>query len=131
MRWEVQLALVAAALVASPAFADDDPTNLRRDMARALREEFRYAPAPPAAPATVVPAGIPGGGDLIAMPKFTVLSSRINMRELERDIARNRGRAVAQKPKWGCGPIYQKDLGKVRLTVVSAFYIPFLVGFSW
>lgn len=131
MRSEIQLALVTAALIAGPVYADDDPPDLHCDMARALRAEFHYSPPPPTAPAPAAPDKIPGNGDVIAMPKLTVLSSRINLRELERDIVRNRARAVAQEPKWGCGPLYHVDLGKIRFTVVSAFYIPFTVGISW
>jgi hypothetical protein len=131
MKSGLQFALLSAALLAGPALADDDPPNLRRDLTRALRAEFRYAPAPADQPQAHVPAEIPAASAVIAMPRFTVLSSRINMRELERDIVRNQARAAAQAPKWGCGPLYQKDLGKVRLTVVSLFYIPFAVGFSW
>lgn len=65
------------------------------------------------------------------MPAFTVLSSKINMRDLESEITKHQARAMAQKPKWGCGPIYQKDFGKVRFGVISIFYIPIAIGFSW
>jgi hypothetical protein len=100
-------------------------------MAQALRSEFRYSPTASKHPEVSTPMESPKREDVIVMPKFTVLSSKINMRNLEGDILKHQARAKAQKPKWGCGPIYQKDFGKIRFGVFSIFYVPVLIGFSW
>jgi hypothetical protein len=132
MRPGIHFVLAAATMMAGPAFAgEDDPPKVRHEMAQVLQSEFQYAPAPPKHPEADAPKEVSTEGDVIAMPKLTVLSSRINMRELERDIVRNQARAEAQKPKWGCGPICQKDFGKLRFGVYSIFYVPVAIGFSW
>jgi hypothetical protein len=121
-----------AAIMAGPSLAaDDDPPKVRHEMAQVLQSEFKYAPALPKLPAADATREVVTEGDVVAMPKLTVFSSKINMRDLERDIVRNQARAVVQKPKWGCGPIYQKDFGKVRFGVISIFYVPVAIGFSW
>ena len=126
------LVWLAATIASAAAAADqpDHPPKLNAEISQTLQTEFKYAP--PLPDATVLPAPPTAVEEpVIAMPKFTVLSSRINMRELERQIDRNRAQAVAAKPKWGCGPVIQKDWRKVRLTVVSIFYVPVYFGLSW
>ena len=132
MRHRIQFVLAAAALVAGSARADErDPPKVRQEMTQVLRSEFKFSPGlPKPADADASPEA-PNGRDVIAMPKLTVLSSRINMRDLEREIRKHQAQAVAQEPKWGCGQIYQKDFGKIRFGVISIFYIPVAIGFSW
>jgi hypothetical protein len=132
MRLGIHFVPAAAILMASSAFSGEDvPPNVRHDMAQILQSEFKYSPASPKRPDAEPPKAVSTEGDVVVMPKLMVLSSRINMRELERDIVRNQARAAAQKPKWGCGPLYQKDFGKVRFGVFSIFYVPVAIGFSW
>jgi hypothetical protein len=128
----IQLALAAAIMAANPARAGDrDPPKIRHEIAQVLQQEFRYSPVSPNAPTAAVPLERPPNTDAIAMPKLTVFSSRIRMRDLETEIVKHQAQAKAQKPKWGCGPIYQKDFGKIRFGVFSIFYIPVAIGFSW
>ena len=132
MRHRIHFAFVVAIMAAGLARADkSDPPKVSREMAQVLQSEFKYAPVPPKNPEANAPLEVPTRGDVIAMPKFTVLSSRINMRNLERDILKHQAQAEVQKPKWGCGPIYQKDFGKLRFGIISIFYIPVAIGFSW
>ena len=120
------------AIVAGPARAGEgDPPKMRHETTRVLQSEFRFDPTLPRPTEANAPTEVAGGREAIAMPAFTVLSSKINMRDLERDIVKNQARAQAQRPKWGCGPIYQKDFGKIRFGVFSIFYIPVAIGFSW
>jgi hypothetical protein len=128
----IQLALAAATMTADPACAgDSDPPKVSHEIAQVLQEEFEHSPVSPNAPAAAAPLERSPNADAIAMPKFTVFSSRIKMMDFERGIVKHQARAKAQKPKWGCGPIYQKDFGKIRFGVFSIFYIPVAIGFSW
>ena len=104
---------------------------MRHETTRVLQSEFRFDRTLPRPTEANDPTEVAGGREAIAMPAFTVLSSKINMRNLESEITKHQARARAQKPKWGCGPIYQKDFGKIRFGVVSIFYIPIAIGFSW
>ncbi len=132
MRHRIHFVLAAAAMVAGPARAGEgDPPKMNHEMAQVLQSEFKYTPAPPEHPEANAPMEGSTKGDVIAMPKLTVLSSRINMRDLERDIRKHQAQAEVQKPKWGCGPIYQRDFGKLRFGVISIFYVPVAIGFSW
>jgi hypothetical protein len=132
MRHRIHLVLAAAALIAGQAPAGEgDPPKVRQEMAQVLQSEFKYAPAPPIHPEADAPRGVSTEGNVVAMPKLTVLSSRVNMRNLEKDILKHQAQAEVQKPKWGCGPIYQKDFGKLRFGVISIFYVPIAIGFSW
>jgi hypothetical protein len=132
MRHRIHFVLAAAALVAGLVRAGDgDPLKVRHEATQILQSEFRFDPALPRPAKAPPPREVVGEREVIAMPTFTVLSSKINMRNLESDISKHQARAKAQKPKWGCGPIYQKDFGKIRFGVVSIFYIPVAIGFSW
>jgi hypothetical protein len=133
MRHRIHLILAAAAIVSGPARAGEgDPPKVRPEMVQIFQSEFRYAPAlPRQLEANPPPREGSPTGDTIALPRLTVLASRINMRDLGRDILQHQAQAEAQKPKWGCGPTFQKDFGKVRFGVISIFYIPVAIGFSW
>jgi hypothetical protein len=132
MRHRIHFVLAAAAMVAGPARAGEgDPPKVRHEMAQVLRSEFKYAPASPQPAEADASKEVATERDVVAMPKLTVLSSRINMRDLERDILKHQAQAEVQKPKWGCGRIYQKDFGKLRFGVISIFYVPVAIGFSW
>jgi hypothetical protein len=132
MKHRIPCVLAAAAMMAGLAFAgEDDPPKVRHDLAQVLQSEFKYDPAPTMHPEADTPKEVSTEGNVVAMPKLTVLSSRINMRDLEKDILKHQAQAAVQKPKWGCGPIYQKDFGKLRFGVISIFYVPVAIGFSW
>jgi len=91
MRHPIHFVLAAATLIAGPARAgESDPPKVRHEMAQVLQSEFKYAPVPPKNPEANAPMEGSTRGDVIAMPKLTVLSSKINMRNLERDILKLR-----------------------------------------
>ena len=119
-------------MTADPACAgDSDPPKVSHEIAQVLQEEFKDSPVSPNAPPAAALLERSPNAEAIAMPKLTVFSSRVKMRDFETEITKHQARARAQKPKWGCGPIYQKDFGKIRFGVFSILYIPVAIGFSW
>lgn len=101
----------------------------------ALRESFRYdaslrAQAVQAASAdSHDAASADDDSDVVLLPKMAV-NERPLPRDLGADIARWRSQAPQNHTRLGTG-IHQKDFGKVRVGVMTLFYIPIAVGASW
>lgn len=102
----------------------------------ALRESFRYdasirAQAVPAAAADSSDAAsaTDDDSDVVLLPKMAV-NERPLPRDLGADIARWRSQAPQNHTRLGTG-IHQKDFGKMRVSVMTLFYIPIAVGASW
>lgn len=104
----------------------------------ALRESFHYdaslhapsanAESPASSDADDTAGGI-ADSDVVMLPKMAV-NERPLPRDLGADIARWRGTLPQNHTRFGTG-IHQKDLGKVRVSVMTLFYIPIMVGARW
>lgn len=65
----------------------------------------------------------------IVMEKVTVEGSPF-YRRLHTDIKNARQLKAQSAPKLGTGT-YQRDLGKIRASALTIFYVPVQVGISW
>lgn len=109
-------------------------------MRQALLREYRYTPeAPDATTASDATASSPtpdarptptAESDAVILERITVVDTS-EFRELEKTMRSPRPpRGPQNTRKFGTG-IRERDLGKVRLSTVTIFYIPIFIGASW
>jgi hypothetical protein len=127
--WRGWATALAGVMVASAALAaDTETTRMRRELSETIKSQYRYGDA--AAPRAKPPPD-PASAPAIVMPQYVVTAPRMDWRNFESAVQRGQQRDAPRKAKWGCGPLVSKDFGKVRMSVISIFYVPVFVGFSW
>jgi hypothetical protein len=101
----------------------------------ALRESFRYDPTlhtqGPTSESSDSDTAMGDSADsaVVTLPKITV-NERPLPRDLGADIARWRSQAPQNHSRFGTG-VHEKDFGKVRVSVMTLFYIPIGAGVRW
>ena len=133
-RWLMRSALVALATFAcaEDQVASESPRErVRESMKATMLREYRYAPeAATDRETTVVRYASEDHADPIVLETMSVVE-RSNHRQLSAAINSPRAPKDPQNvSKFGTG-IHQRDFGKVRVSAVTIFFIPVLVGASW
>src|SRR4051812_45566787 len=111
------------------------PAKASSRVRRALLERFPYDPAarPKAAkeisPILVRAQPAPGDAEVVVMSQIEV-TERVRERDLTAAIASWRDPGPRNDSRFGTG-VHQKDLGKVRASVVTILYVPVFFGLSW
>jgi hypothetical protein len=116
-----------------PAQSAKSRTENRAQFLRAVLDTQPYAPIARAEPveeiSPILLTRAQAGPDVLLMPKFEVFADEVD-RGLHQAILNYRDPRPINNTRFGTG-LRQKDFGKVRAGMVTIFYIPVMIGFSW